>query len=300
MTVAELLQDAVERLRGVGVESARLDAELLLGMVLEVDRTSLLAHADALVGDGQVARFQDAVGRRLAGEPVAYIRGMREFRDLAFGVDRRALIPRPETELLVDLAEREIVSRLTSRPRTAAAPPVRVVDVGTGSGAIAVALAVALRRRGMARDVDLLAVDISSEALAVAMENAVGHGVADAIRFVTADLLPPGETAWVDVCCANLPYVSSAELATLGSAIGMEPRVALDGGTDGLDVVRALLDRLAWALAADGVAFLEIGSDQADRALTAARSTLPGRPADVLPDLAGRARVLRVGAPAPA
>jgi len=293
MRVADLLETGTERLRAAGVATPRLDAELLLAMALDVDRTAVIAHHDALVGDGQAGRFEDALRRRVGGEPVAYIRGVREFHGLAFAVDTRALIPRPETELLVDLAVEEVAERLTSRPRGPGAPPVRVVDVGTGSGAVAVAVAVTLRRRGMLDEADLLAVDVSTDALDVARENAVGHGVAHAIRFEVADLLP-AEATPVDVCCANLPYVPTAELAAL-PALAAEPAVALDGGEDGLDVVRRLLDRLAGALAPGGVALLEIGAGQRDAVSALARERLPSREATVLDDLAGLPRVVRVG-----
>lgn len=294
MIVRELLDHATRRLRDAGVESARLDAEVLLAMALGVDRTVVIAHADAPVGTGQAERFEEALRQRLGGEPVAYIRGVREFHGLAFAVDRRALIPRPETEQLVDLALREIVDRLTSRPRGAGSQPIRVVDVGTGSGAVALSIAVALRRRGMIDEVGLLAVDVSPDALEVARENAVGHGVADVIRFAAADLLPPDELEPWDVCCANLPYVPTAELAQLPT-IAAEPVIALDGGEDGLDVVRRLLDRLRSALAVDGMALLEIGADQGEAATVAATHCLPGREVVVLPDLAGRPRILRIG-----
>lgn len=298
MRVAELLDSGAERLRAAGVASARLDAELLLAMALDVDRTAVIAHHDAVVGDGQAERFEDGLRRRLSGEPVAYIRGVREFHGLAFAVDRRALIPRPETEQLVDLAVTEIAGRLTSRPRGPGTAPVRVVDVGTGSGAIAVALAVALRRRGMLGEIDILAVDVSPDALDVARENAVGHGVADAVRFAVADLLPADGAARIDVCCANLPYVPTAELAAL-PGLATEPRVALDGGADGLDVVGRLLERLAGVLAPDGVALLEIGGAQRDAAAALALEALPGRDVAVLDDLAGLPRILRVGPVAP-
>lgn len=294
MRVAELLELGAERLRAGGVATARLDAELLLAMALELDRTAVIAHHDAVVGDGQAERFEGALERRLGGEPVGYIRGVREFHGLAFAVDPRALIPRPETEQLVDLAVDEIARRLTSRPRGAGAAPVRVVDVGTGSGAIAVALAAALRRRGMLGEVDVLAVDVSAEALDVARENAVGHGVADAVRFAVADLLPADEPARIDVCCANLPYVPTAELAALPE-LATEPRLALDGGADGLDLVRRLLDRLATALAPDGIALLEIGAAQRHPAMALAAEALSGRDLAVLDDLAGLPRILRIG-----
>ena len=125
-----------------GSETPRLDAELLLGHAVGVGRTVVLAHPEAPVGADAAARYRADLERRAAGEPVAYLRGLKEFYGLAFEVDARALIPRPETERLVELAEAEVMRRLGRRPRAVGAPPLRIVDVGTGSGAIAVALAV--------------------------------------------------------------------------------------------------------------------------------------------------------------
>src|SRR6185503_7342353 len=162
-TVRELLEAGILRLRESGSETARLDAELLLAHALDTDRTAIIAHTDAPVGDGAAERFRTLLDRRATGEPVAYIRGVKEFRGLAFGVDRRALIPRPETERLVELAELEIVRRLVGAPRPAGSPPLRVVDVGTGTGAVVVSLGVLLRRRKMLDDVELTAIDVSPD-----------------------------------------------------------------------------------------------------------------------------------------
>src|SRR5215210_3741533 len=167
-TVRELLDVAVGRLRGAGSETARLDAELLLAHALDIDRTGVIANWSAPVGEGAAARFMELLERRAGGEPVAYIRGVKEFRGLAFGVDDRALIPRPETERLVELAELEIVRRLLGSPRPAGAPPIRVADVGTGAGAVIVSLAVLLSRRRMLGEVALTAIDISEDALQLA------------------------------------------------------------------------------------------------------------------------------------
>ena len=290
-TVAELLRPAIERLRAAGSATARLDAELLLGFAVGADRTAIVAHPEAPVGDGAAARFADALARREGGEPVAYIRGMKEFLGLAFVVDARALIPRPETELLVELAEAEVVRRLTAAPRPPGTPPLRIADVGTGSGAIAVGLAVRLRARRMAGEVTILACDVSPDALDLAKENAVGHAVADVLAFAEADLLPDG--AW-DLVLANLPYVRRDALPGLPVATSFEPRLALDGGADGLAVIGRLLDRLPVALAPDGLSLLEIGGDQGDAAPALVAARLPGWAADVVPDLGGLPRVLRV------
>ena len=305
-TTGEAIARATEQLRMSGSETARLDAEVLLGWAVGVDRTAIVAHGEAPVGTDALARFEAAVERRAAGEPVAYIRGIKEFHGLAFGADARALIPRPETEALVDAAVDEVMARLVARPGEAGAESgaggdaIRVADVGTGSGAIAVALAVALRRRGvvMGRNVTIAATDVSTDALDLARENAVGHAAADGMRFIEADLLPPvlpDGGARFDVILANLPYVRSDVVPALPIAASFEPRLALDGGADGLDVIRLLLARLPEALAPDGVALLEIGADQGDGAPAAVSDVLGGEwRASVAADLAGLPRILRV------
>jgi len=290
-TVRELLEAGIVRLRESGSETPRLDAELLLGHALDTDRTTVIAHTDAPVGDGAAERFRTLVDRRAMGEPVAYIRGVKEFHGLAFGVDPRALIPRPETERLVQLAELEIVRRLTGAPRPAGTPKLRVIDVGAGSGVVVITLAVQLRRRGMLDEVDLVASDASDEALQLARENAVAHAVGDRIAFETADLLPAGETRRWDVVAANLPYVRSEAIPSLPIAASFEPRVALDGGPDGLAIIGRLLDQLGEGLAADGVALIEIGGDQEADLRRLVGQRLPGWACDVEKDLGGLPRV---------
>jgi len=290
-TVRELLNAGIARLRESGSETARLDAELLLAHAIDTARTAILAHTDAPVGEGAAARFQASLDRRAAGEPVAYIRGIKEFHGLAFGVDPRALIPRPETERLVELAELAIVRRLLGAPRPAGSPPVRVIDVGVGSGAVAVTLAVLLRRRRMLDEVALAATDLSDDALQLARENAVAHAVGDRITFSTADLLPGSESKRWDVVAANLPYVRSGAMPTLPVAASFEPATALDGGPDGLAVIGRLLDQLPDALAPDGVALLEIGGDQEEELRALATERLPGWSCEIERDLGGLPRV---------
>ena len=295
-----MLLAATERLRASGSPSARLDAELLLGHALSVDRTTIVAHPEMPVGTDHEARFRDDLDRRAAGEPVAYIRGMKEFYGLAFGSDPRALIPRPETERLVELAEAEVVRRLAAAPRSADSPPLRIADVGTGSGAVAVALVVALERRGIRSEFVVMATEVSPEALQLARENAVGHAVADRIRFVEADLLPPYLEAPFDLVLANLPYVRTAVIPDLPVATSYEPVLALDGGPDGLDVIRRLLERLHdGALASDGEGLLEIGGDQGEAIVTVVEEVVPGWTCQVEVDLGGLPRVARVAPPAP-
>jgi len=292
-TVAEILVEGTERLRASGSETPRLDAEVLLGYLLGVDRTALIAHPDAPVGDGPADGYRAALERRAAGEPVAYIRGLKEFYGLAFSVDARALIPRPETERLVELAEHEVVARLVGRPRPIGTPLLELADVGTGSGAVAIALAVALRRRGMLDEVRILATDVSREAIGLARENAVVHAVADHVDTSVADLLPPSVGPF-DVILANLPYVRTAALPTLPRATSFEPSLALDGGPDGLAVIGRLLELLPRTLAPDGVALMEIGGDQGVDIVTEVGRRLPGWTTAVELDLGGLPRVARV------
>ncbi len=289
-----LLREGIERLTASGSESPRLDAELLLGYAIGADRTAIVAHPNAPVGADAETAYRAGVARRAAGEPVAYIRGIKEFYGLAFSVDPRALIPRPETERLVELAEAEVMHRLGATARPVGSPPVRVLDVGTGSGAVAIAVLVTLRRRGAAADVAAVAIDSSPDALDLARENAVAHAVADHLSFLEADLLPPVIVDPYDVVLANLPYVRSDALAGLPIAASFEPVVALDGGPDGLAVIGRLLGRLPEALAPDGVALLEIGADQGEAIVELAGTTLPGWHIAVLPDLAGLPRVARL------
>jgi release factor glutamine methyltransferase len=286
-TVRELLDGAVARLRESGSETARLDAELLLAHALDVDRTGVIANWSAPVGEGAAARFRELLDRRAAGEPVAYIRGLKEFRGLAFGVDERALIPRPETEKLVELAELEIVRRLIATG-PAGSPKLRVIDVGTGSGAIAVTIGVLLNRRKMLDEVALMAADVSDDALQLAKENAVGHAIADRLAFEVADLLPEGQ--W-DVVLANLPYVRTDAIPNLPKATSFEPVRALDGGRDGLQVIARLLDQLPDAVAHGGAALLEIGGDQEHGFRDLAAARLRGWELEIARDLGGLPRV---------
>ena len=292
-TIRELLSSGTARLRASGSESSRLDAELLLGWAVGVERTTILTHPEAMVGPDAARIYEGAVTRREAGEPVAYIRGVKEFHGVAFSVDSRALIPRPETELMVDEAERDVAWRLTSAPRPAGTPAIRVVDVGTGSGAAAIALALRLRERRMLPEVDIVASDCSPDALDLARENAVGHAVADAVSFVVADLLPPSDRPF-DVVLANLPYIPSAEIDRLPIAASFEPRLALDGGPDGLAVVCRLIALFPSGLAQDGSAYLEIGFDQGP-AVEALVAALPGTwSCAIKQDLSGRNRLAEI------
>jgi release factor glutamine methyltransferase len=237
--VREALDSAVIALTAAGVDTPRLDAEVLLAHALGVDRLTLLVDREARVEGPAVRAFQDAVRRRaVAREPVAYITGVKGFRHLDLHVDPRVLIPRPETETLVEAA-------LEALPHGA-----RVVDVGTGSGAVALAL------KDERPDLQVIATDVSEDALAVARPNAARLGLD--VAFVLGDLLEGvGE---VDAVVSNPPYVEdAAELAP--EIVRHEPALALRAGPDGLDVLRRLVP--AAAARGAGVVAVELGAGQA-------------------------------------
>lgn len=245
VTVAEALDSALVAITAAGSASPRLDAEILLGWSLGVPRTQLFIDPGAPVTGPAVRRFQDAVRRRSVGrEPIAYIVGEKGFRHLDLHVDGRVLVPRPETEHLVEA----VLGLATTAPR-----PLRVVDVGTGSGAIALAL------KDERPELDVVATDVSADALAVARANAVRLGLD--VTFVAGDLLA-GVDGPIDVVAANLPYVPDGDRARLAPEITHhEPALALFGGEDGLDIVRRLVDECA--ARAVGAVALEIGQHQA-------------------------------------
>jgi release factor glutamine methyltransferase len=294
--IGDVLVESSLRLQASGSESPRLDAEVLLGYVLGVDRTALIAHAELVLSSGQLARYQDCLARRERGEPVAYIRGLKEFYGSIISVDARVLIPRPETETLVELALERIRDDLTGSVHQAEADPYLVWDVGTGSGAVPVAIGIELRRRRYGDAVHFYVTDISAEALDVATVNAVSHGLADLFTFVRGDLTEavPGPRRRVDLLLANLPYIPSDTLSDLPVAASFEPIVALDGGTDGLDVIRRLLSGLPDALAPTGTALLEIGGDQAELLQVAVETSLPHWHCTIHEDLGGSPRVAQL------
>jgi release factor glutamine methyltransferase len=294
--VSALLASGTQRLRDSGSPSPRLDAELLLGYILRTDRSGLLAHPDTALGPGQVAQFEASVERRATGEPVAYIRGIKEFYGFAFAIDPRALIPRPETEMLVDIALARISGMLVAAPRPAGTPPLLVADVGTGSGAVAISLALESRRRRYEDHLRLIASDVDPQALALARENGAAHAAADLVEFAHADLVPPSDRQY-DLIVANLPYIPSADVPELPIAASFEPVGALDGGPDGLAVIARLLEVLPGELALHGLALLEIGADQPDRLTDLAARLLPGWPLSIHSDLGGLPRVAELSRP---
>jgi release factor glutamine methyltransferase len=269
-SVGDALDGAITAIAAAGCETPRLDAELLLADVLDVPRERLLIDRDLVVAGTAVRAFQDAIRRRaVEREPVAYIVGKRHFRELELEVDARVLVPRPESELLVEWA-------------LALAPGARVLDVGTGSGAIALAL------KHERPDLQVLAGDASAAALEVARANA--QRLALDVGFVEADLLD-GAPDELDAVVANLPYVATADRATLAPEITRhEPPAALFAGADGLDAIGALVAQLATRERIRAAA-LEIGVGQAP-AVAAMLHSAGFANVECIRDLAGIERVV--------
>jgi len=262
-------------------DEPELEAELLLRHCLGVDRASLYRLLTAELSEDEQLRFRELVRRRLIHEPTAYIIGRKEFFGLDFEVTPAATIPRPETELLVELA-----IEVAQENRFAQA--LRITDVGTGCGAIAVALAIALP------EARITGVDTSEDALELAKRNAHRHGVDRRIRFISGDLLNTLNER-VNVIVANLPYVTTADWKALPPEIREhEPRLALDGGSDGLRVIERLLQQAPGRLMPSGGLFAEIGHNQGRAAKAAARTVFAQAALKIVPDLAGRDRVLAV------
>ncbi len=273
---------AAERLDGAA-EDSRLEAEALLRHVLGWDRARFFASLRDPVDGGALGRMEALLRRRAGGEPLAYVVGSREFYGLDFHVDPRVLVPRPETELLVDAA----IEYAGGRRGDGA---VSICDVGTGSGAIAVALAAHLP------GAIVYATDSSVGALEVAALNAERHGVLDRVRLVECDLLD-GVPGPVDVIVSNPPYVRSSEIPTLQREVRWEPRAALDGGPDGMAVMRRLFERAPAFLRPGGFMAVEIDPRQRGAALGMAKAAFGGASVACSDDLAGRPRAIVLEAP---
>lgn len=275
-TLRDALTGAQRKIETLGSDEAALEAELLLMHALGMDRARLYARLNEPLDSATDSVFAALVLRRLAREPVAYITGHREFFGLDFEVSPAALIPRPETETLVQL----VVAFSRSRQQ-----PVTIADIGTGAGVIAISLSMELP------DARVIATDESVEALELAKRNA-DRLVPGRIEFRQGDLLAPLDSA-VEIIAANLPYVTVAQWKEMPPEIrDYEPRSALDGGSDGLDVIRRLLEAAPAFLNPDGALFCEIGEWQGAEVREIASAAFPGARIEILADLAGRDRVL--------
>ena len=278
-TINELVEIFISQYKS---DLPQLDAQLILAHILDKPRTWIAAHGNSLPTALQIDSAQKAFARLKKGEPLPYIIGHWEFFGLDFNVTKDVLIPRPETELLVEKA----ISWLTSRPEARS-----VADIGTGSGAIAISIAAHIP------DVKILATDISPAALQVAKSNAKKINVGNQIKFMECDLLPNSafslQPSAFDLICANLPYIPTETLHSL-PIYGNEPTLALDGGADGLDLYRRLLKLTPDWLAPNGKILLEIESTQGMKALGIAYDSFNDMNIQLHQDLAGHNRILEI------
>ncbi len=279
--VGMAINAAKQRLDDAACLTAHLDAQVILAHVLGVDRTWLFAHHEYQLTTEQAVAYTDLIVRRMHHEPVAYLIGRKEFYGLEFVVDRRVLIPRPETELLVDA----VLDQIDLRDHS----PLRIADVGTGSGAIALSIA------ANEPNATLYAIDVSPDALEVAGANAQRLDERKQVTLLQGDLLEPLPEQ-VDIIVANLPYISSPVYPTLDSDVrDYEPQVALESGPEGLDAMARLLEQAPQYLRANGIIYLEIGYDQGEALLTLAKALLPqNRGVTLRQDYSGRDRLVTI------
>jgi release factor glutamine methyltransferase len=276
-SVRRVLSWAAEDLKRRGNDSARLDVELLLGRVIGIDRIGLILQSERPLAPGELAAFRELFKRRRAGEPIAYLLGEREFYGISLRVDARVLVPRPDSERLVEVA----LERTRARSMLGHA-----LDLCTGSGCIAIAFA---RQRPTWQ---VTASDISAEALAVATDNAHRTGAIRNLRLVRGSLFAPVAEQRFDLISANPPYIAAAEIATLPVDVrDFEPRLALDGGADGLELVREIALQAPKYLTPGGLLALEIGAAQGAATLAIFRAH-GYREVELARDLGGRERVV--------
>jgi protein-(glutamine-N5) methyltransferase, release factor-specific len=283
LTIADIITKTVPFFAGKGIASPRLEADLLLAYILDVPRVKLYSEWDRPLTPQEIQRYRDIIVKRVQGQPLAYLTGKKSFLSWDFIVSPSVLIPRPETEILVEAA----CDLYKNRPGT-----IRAVDVGTGSGAIVIALAKLLPGSTW------YATDISSAAIDVAAENAHRLGVESRITFLKGDLLEPilsdinlnNTQPEFDMLVANLPYIPTEQIAQLQIEVRHEPLLALDGGNDGLNVYRCLFPQAAKVISADGCLILEHGDGQRPGLEIIAAEN--GFQSKSLTDLAGKDRVL--------
>jgi release factor glutamine methyltransferase len=274
VNLRQALHHARAALREKDIAEAALEGEILLRHVVGMDRAGLFSRLDEEINPRQEKALQRVLARRRKGEPTAYITGHREFYGLDFIVNRSVLIPRPESELLV---EKAIATGKKHKIN-------KIADIGTGSGAIAISLAVNLP------DVTVYATDISARALKVAAQNCRQHGVAGRVVLLQGDMLEPLPGS-VDLIIANLPYVKASDLPAAGP-LRFEPPLALDGGEDGLDRIKAICHQAGAGFHREGRLMLEIGQGQAGPVGTWLREEFPGAVVEIDRDLAGIERVV--------
>ena len=282
-TVHQALAWAGSFLQAEGLPDPRLSSELLLGSVLELDRPGLIIHSDQSLDEKEGVIFQEKVLRRAGHEPVAYLTGQKEFWSLNFEVGPDVLIPRPETEMLVE-ESLSIISTLTE--------PMTLVELGTGSGAVSIALSKSLKHPETAR---FIATDLSRGGLKTAQKNATLHGLEETIHFIQGDWLRPfsSRSRWIDLLVSNPPYISDLDILQLPPTIKKyEPLKALSGGRDGLEAVRLIINQASEQMKVGGWIVLEFGETQGRQVLALAQEHR-FNPITILRDHAGKDRVLK-------
>jgi len=274
-TINSVLTWATEDFARRGMDKPRLEAEVLLAHVLDCSRLTLYTDFSRPLIDDELAKYREAIVRRRSGEPTAYITGRKEFWSLDFFVNEHVLVPRPETEHLVEAA-------LDRAPRNG-----RFLDLATGTGCVAIALAHEIK------DIEVDATDISEEACHLAKRNALFHSVSDRLHVFLGDLFAPlPEGSCYDAITANPPYVPNSEIAALPSAVQYEPRLALAGGPDGLDIVRRIIKEAPLYLRPSGWLFVEIDPRQAKVVAGQLGPLSFEAPGDIIRDLAGGERIV--------
>jgi release factor glutamine methyltransferase len=286
MTLAQALQQSARILNLNGIEDGHLEARILLQHILKLSPAQLYIQTERILNRKQAKSLRELVERRLCREPTAYIVGHKEFYGTDFCVDSRVLIPRPETEILVEAAF-EFAERYTNH-LLSPGRPLLIADVGTGCGAIAISLAINLPQS------KVYATDISTSALEVARLNCEHHNITDQIILLQGNLLEPVPES-VDLVVANLPYIRNSELANLSPEItDFEPRAALDGGHSGLAQIRRLLKQAERKISPGGRLLFEIGQTQEKAVVSLINHYLPKAKSELIPDLGGIKRAVRI------
>ncbi len=286
MTLGEAYRHGIVTLNNHAITDSQFESRVLICHVLDLPSSALYTNSECLLPEEAFTRFEALLTRRLAHEPAAYITGYKEFYGIQFFVDRNVLIPRPETELLVDEALRACAA-IRGRMNRA----VSVADIGTGSGAIAISLAL------HATDLELYAVDRSGEALSTARKNARAHMVERNISFLQGDLLSP-LPVMPDVVVANLPYVADSAIPGLAPEIYLhEPHLALRGGERGLDLIEKMLSELGLSNMPPAIVLLEIGADHRVEISSLVKRMLPNARFEFIKDGYGYDRVVRITFP---
>jgi len=285
MTLLESLNQTTNRLRNHRIENPRLSAELLLARSLNLSREGLYRHLPEPVKEPEKEVLEGLIQRRISGEPLQYILGLQEFWSIDFKVDPRVLIPRPETELLIEQSLPILSERSLKRNSS-------VLEIGTGSGAIAVALTKEVK------NIFLIATDISREALVLARENAKSAGVQDRIQFLNGDLFgplhPPKGEAPFDLILSNPPYITRPKIDTLAKEVkDYEPRIALDGGDDGLAFYRRIIPEASLYLRKGGWLLLEVALGQSGIVSKMIEEGGNFLKPESIPDLSGIGRVVK-------